>query len=198
MSADLFPTFLKLAGRRVVVVGGGPVAASKIASLLAAQAAVTVVAPDVVDEIVESGVEIVGREFTASDLDAAWFVVAAAPPDVNREVAAAAEARRLFVNAVDDPAHASAYLGGVVRKHGVTLAISTDGRAPALAGLLREGLEATLPDDVGEWMAAADAARHEWRATGVPMASRRPRLLAAINALYAARDAAAATTGSVR
>ena len=60
--------------------------------------------------------------------------MAAAPPEVNREVAAAAEERRLFVNAVDDPAHASLYLGGVVRRGGVTAAISTDGRAPALAG----------------------------------------------------------------
>ena len=184
MSADLFPTFLKLAGRRVVVVGGGPVAASKIASLQAAQAAITVVAPDVVDEIVESGVEIVRRGFAPGDLDGAWFVVAAAPPEVNREVAAAGEARHVFVNAVDDPAHASAYLGGVVRKHGVTLAISTDGRAPALAGLLREGLEATLPDDIGEWMATADEARTVWRREGVPMADRRPRLLQAINARY--------------
>lgn len=198
MSADLFPTFLKLAGRRVVVVGGGPVAASKIASLLAAQAAITVVAPDVVDEIVQSGVEVVRRRFVPADLDEAWFVVAAAPPEVNRDVAAAGEARHLFVNAVDDPAHASAYLGGVVRKHGVTLAISTDGRAPALAGLLREGLEATLPEDLREWMAAADAARQEWRNTGLPMTARRPQLLAAINALYAARDAAAVVTESGR
>ena len=198
MSADLFPTFLKLAGRRVVVVGGGPVAASKIASLLAAQAAITVVAPDVVDEIVQSGVEVVRRRFLPADLDDAWFVVAAAPPAVNRDVAAAGEARHLFVNAVDDPAHASAYLGGVVRKHGVTLAISTDGRAPALAGLLREGLEATLPEDLREWMAAADAARQDWRNTGLPMTARRPQLLAAINALYAARDAAAVVTESAR
>ena len=198
MSADLFPTFLKLAGRRVVVVGGGPVAASKIASLLAAQAAITVVAPDVVDEIVQSGVEVVRRRFLPADLDEAWFVVAAAPPAVNRDVAAAGEARHLFVNAVDDPAHASAYLGGVVRKHGVTLAISTDGRAPALAGLLREGLEATLPEDLREWMAAADAARQEWRNTGLPMTARRPQLLAAINALYSPRDAAAVVTESAR
>ena len=60
-------------------------------------------------------------------------------------MAAAADARQVFVNAVDDPANASAYLGGVVRRGGVTLAISTDGHAPALAGLLREGLDALLP-----------------------------------------------------
>jgi uroporphyrin-III C-methyltransferase/precorrin-2 dehydrogenase/sirohydrochlorin ferrochelatase len=99
-------------------------------------------------------------------------------------VSAAAELRHLFVNAVDDPAHASAYLGGVVRKQGVTLAISTGGRAPALAGLLREGLEAALPDDLTEWFDVADRARKEWEARGIPMHKRRPSLLAAINDLY--------------
>ena len=70
--------------------------------------------------------------------------------DVNRQVLAAAERRQLFVNAVDDPAHATAYLGGVVRRDGVTIAISTDGRAPALAGLLREALDAWLPADLDD------------------------------------------------
>ena len=114
-----------------------------------------------------------------------WFVVAAATPEVNRQVADAAESRHVFVNAVDDMASASAYLGGVVRKGGVTLAISTDGRAPALAGLLREGLETVLPDDLAKWQEAADAARRDWKADGVPMEARRPLLLRAINRLYA-------------
>ena len=90
----------------------------------------------------------------------------------------------VFVNAVDDLASASAYLGGVVRKGGVTLAISTDGRAPALAGLLREGLEAVLPDDLEAWHETARAARQDWLRDGVPMDARRPLLLQAINRLY--------------
>ena len=65
-------------------------------------------------------------------------MVAAAPADVNQAVLAAADARHLWVNAVDDPPNATAYLGGVVRRSDVTVAISTGGRAPALAGLLRE------------------------------------------------------------
>ncbi len=68
--------------------------------------------------------------------------MAAAPPEVNRQVVVAAEARRVFVNAVDDPPNATAYLGGVVRRYGVIVAISTGGRAPALAGLMREALDA--------------------------------------------------------
>jgi siroheme synthase-like protein len=115
--------------------------------------------------------------------------VAAATPEVNRQVADVAERRRIFVNAVDDPANATAFLGGVVRRDGVTLAISTSGDAPALTSLLREGLDRLLPRDLASWMWQARAARVAWRREGVPMAARKPRLLQALNALYA-EDAA--------
>ena len=186
----LFPVFLKLDGRRVVVVGGGPVAASKLQGLLDAGARVTVIAPDVVDDVQRPGVVIERRPFAPADLDGAWFVVAAATPAANRAVAEAAEERHVFVNAVDDPPSASAYLGGVVRKAGVTFAISTDGQAPALAGLLREGLERVLPDDLDAWHERARAERGAWRRDGVPYAARRPRLLAALNEIYATPAAA--------
>lgn len=184
----MFPVFLDLKGRKVLVVGGGRVAASKIESLLAAGARVTVVATEIQAEIERAGVEIIRREFRDADLDGAWWVVAAAPPHVNRQVSAASEARRVFVNAVDDPQHATAYLGGVVRRDGVTIAISTDGRAPALAGLLREAVEAFLPREIEAWLKASDAARRIWRAENTPMDARRPQLLAALNALYASKS----------
>ena len=181
----MFPAFLKLAGRKVVVVGGGPVAAGKIDSLLAAGADITVVAPAIQPDIEQRSVRVVKRPFEAADLDGAWWVVAAAPTAVNRQVLAAAEARRIFVNAVDDPPNATAYAGGVVRRSSVTIAISTDGRAPALAGLLREALDSWLPADLDEWMTVSDAARRAWREGAVPMAERRPQLLEALNRLYA-------------
>lgn len=184
---DLFPVFLKLAGRRVLVVGAGPVAASKIDALVAAGAHIVVVAPDVRPEIAAAPVTILERPFASDDLDGAWFVVAAATPAVNRQVAEEAEARGIFVNAVDDPPNASAYLGGVLRRDGVTIAISTNGHAPALAGLLREGLDTVLPADLDRWMAAARAARAQWLAEDVPMPLRRPLLLEALNSLYKER-----------
>jgi uroporphyrin-III C-methyltransferase/precorrin-2 dehydrogenase/sirohydrochlorin ferrochelatase len=184
---DMFPAFLNLRARRVVVVGGGPVAASKLEALLAAGADVTVIAPDVVADIESRGVTVVRRRFEDADVDGAWWVVAAAPPDVNRQVRAAADTRQIFVNAVDDPQHATAYLGGVVRRDGVTIAISTDGRAPALAGLLREGIDAMLPADLQTWLATADASRVEWKRNAVPMERRRPLLLEALNGLYEGR-----------
>ncbi|HET9554279.1 MAG TPA: uroporphyrinogen-III C-methyltransferase [Anaeromyxobacteraceae bacterium] len=182
--AELLPIFLKLGGRRVVVVGGGPVAASKIEPLRRAGADLLVVAPEVRPEIAGAGLRVERRPFRPDDLDGAWLAVAAATPEVNRAVAAEAERRRIFVNAVDDPATASAYAGGVVRRGGVTVAVSTDGRAPALAGLLREGIEALLPEQVGTWVERAEALRARWKAEGVAMADRRPLLLRALNELY--------------
>src|SRR5439155_1492389 len=81
--------------------------------------------------------------------------------------------------------NASAYTGGVLRRGGVTIAVSTEGRAPALAGLLREGLEAVVPDEIETWVRAAEWLKERQRAEGVPMGERRPRLLEALNALYA-------------
>jgi uroporphyrin-III C-methyltransferase/precorrin-2 dehydrogenase/sirohydrochlorin ferrochelatase len=190
---ELLPLFLNLTGRDVVLVGAGRVAAGKLRQLLAVGAHVRVVAPEIADEIVEiardpqrTSLQVHRRAFVPDDLDGAWLVVAAATPAVNRDVAEAAEPRHVFVNAVDDPPNASAFLSGVVRRDGVTLAISTSGDAPALTALLREGLDALLPRDLGAWMARARAERIVWRRDGVPMDERKPRLLRALNDLYEA------------
>jgi len=180
----LLPLFLRVAGRRVVLVGAGPVALGKLHGLLAAGADVVVVAPEALRDFERHPVRLVRRRFEPSDLDGAWLAVAAATPEVNRQVADAAEARRIFVNAVDDPRSASAFAAGVVRRGGTTVAVSTSGEAPALAGLLREALEAMLPEDVSRWSALARELRPAWRAAGVPMARRRPLLLEALNRLY--------------
>jgi uroporphyrin-III C-methyltransferase / precorrin-2 dehydrogenase / sirohydrochlorin ferrochelatase len=185
----LLPLFLNLAGRRVLLVGGGPVAAAKLRQLLASAANVHVVSPEVVDDIERAGassaVTISRREFRASDLDDAWLVIAAATPEVNRQVAEAAEVRRIFVNAVDDPANATAFLSGVIRREGVTLAISTSGEAPGLTALLRQGIDELLPRrDLANWLRASREERRKWKAGGVPMEERRPLLLEALNRLY--------------
>jgi len=181
---DLLPTFLKLAGRRVLVVGAGPVALSKLDALCRAGADITVVAPAIHAAIPRDGVRIERRPFAAADLDGVWFVVAAATPDVNAEVAREAERRHVFVNAVDDPANASAYLGGVVRRDDVTIAISTSGAAPALAGVLREAIDAVLPPDLDRWSSCARDLRVAWKRDGIPMHERRPQLIDALKGLY--------------
>jgi uroporphyrin-III C-methyltransferase/precorrin-2 dehydrogenase/sirohydrochlorin ferrochelatase len=190
---ELFPLFLKLGGRAVLLVGGGPVATGKAHVLAAAGADVTVVAPEVSAQLLDlaaaQGWSVRRRAFVPEDTARVWLIIAAAPPEVNRAVSVVAEARHLFVIAVDDVASATAYGAGVVRRAGVTVAVSTSGHAPALAGLLREGLEAVLPDEstLASWVAEAERQRKQWRAEGTPMAQRRPRLLAAINKLYEAR-----------
>ena len=107
---------------------------------------------------------------------------------MNRAVREAAEARAVFVNAVDDPANATAYLGGAIARGGVTVAFSTSGRAPALAGLLREAFDELVPDDIEAWASRAHELRDRQRAEGVPMAERRPELLDALNRLYEGRE----------
>jgi siroheme synthase-like protein len=186
--SDLLPLFLKLEGRRVLVVGGGPMALVRARQLAAAGARVTVVAPEIHAEIPALAASVERRGFAPADLDGAWLAIAAATPEVNRAVAQEAEARRIFVNAVDDPESATAYSGAVVRRGPVTAAVSTAGRAPALAGLLREAIESILPDDAGVWVARAEALRKEWRRSRIPMAQRRRLLLETLNALHPETD----------
>ena len=182
----LFPAFLDLRDRSVLLVGGGAVAASKLRSLRAAAARVRVVAPTTGPAIEAAGVAIERRSFVAADLDGVWLVVAAAPPEVNRVVAAEAGARGIFVNAVDDRAHCTVFAGGVLRRGTVTLSISSGGEAPALTGLIREALDELLPADLEDWASLATSLRESWRDSGVPLAERRPLLLAALNRRYAA------------
>ncbi len=190
MSAEvLFPVFLKLGGRKVLLVGAGPVAASKLAGLQAVGADITVVAPEMTETVQSSGAHLVQRRFEESDLDGAWYVVAAATPDVNAAVARAAQARHLFVNAVDDPPNATAYLGGVVRRGGAVIAISTSGRAPSLAGLMREAIDRLLPSDheLDAWFDEGDTLKAVWRSTGVPMEERRAQMAGVVAREYCGR-----------
>ena len=194
-SPALYPLFLKLDGRKVLVVGGGSVAATKVAALLETGAAITVVAPELRQDLADLAragkISIERRCYEGRDLLGVWLVVAAAPPEVNQAVAAAASSQRLFVLAVDDTSAASAYGAGTFRRGDITVAVSTGGLAPALAGLLREGLEAMLPEDLGAWTEEAVRQRAVWRQGRVPMPERRSQLLAALNSLYEARASGA-------
>ena len=143
------------------------------------------IAPTITHAIrVLPGVALVERAFVPADLDGARWVVAAAPPHVNQQVSVAASARGLFVNAVDDTSAASAYLGGVIRRGEVEVAISTGGTAPALAGLLREALDALLPHDLERWVEVAKKARADWKRAGTPITTRRSLLLRTLVQLY--------------
>jgi uroporphyrin-III C-methyltransferase/precorrin-2 dehydrogenase/sirohydrochlorin ferrochelatase len=181
----LFPLFLRLAGKDVLVVGGGEVAARKLVELMLAGARVRVVAKKASDAMraatAASTVGLEERPFVESDIGDAWLVIAAtSDPEVQREVCALAEARRIFAIAIDDPPNGSAYSASIVRRPPITIAISSDGEAPALTRLLREIVEQLLPDL--EWVEAAKALRDKWKSEKTPMASRFPELVRAFAA----------------
>lgn len=178
----LFPLFLRLGGRDVLVVGAGAVAERKIEELVAAGAHVRVVAlaaTPAVDSLASSGaIALEKRAFVARDIGRAWLVVAAtSDAATQREVCALAEAARVFAIAIDDPPNGSAYSASVVRRAPLTVAISTDGEAPALARLFREVIEEILPPEA--WIEEAKALRARWQAEKTPMGSRFAELVRA-------------------
>lgn len=154
MSTPLFPLFLDLRDRPVLVVGGGAVALRKTLALLEAGARVWVGAPELHPELQRLATR--GRfawlrgRFVPAWLNGVWLVVAATDaPGVNHAVARAAEGRRIFVNAVDDIAHSSAQVPARIDRGLLQVAISTRGAAPMLARHLRERLEALFDGSLG-------------------------------------------------
>ena len=166
---SLFPIFVKLEGRLVVIVGGGAIAEGKISSLLAAGARVRVIAPDVsagIKDLVKSEkIEWHAKEFKANDLAEAFLVVAAtSAPGVNEAVFREADARGLLCNAVDDIQHCHFYYGSVVQRGDLQIAISTNGKSPALAQRLRRELENQFGPEYEQWLEWLGAAREVVRA----------------------------------
>lgn len=146
VDAPLYPVNLIVARRACLVVGGGRVAARKAQGLLAAEAEVHVVAPDISAEMRALPVTWDERPYRAGDLDGRWLVITATDaPEVNAAVARDAEAAGLWVNSADDPANCSFILPAVVRRGDLQVTVSTGGRSPALASWLR----ARLQDELG-------------------------------------------------
>ena len=137
---------LALEGRAAVVIGGGEVAARKVQDLLAAKANVTVIAPHLCGQIValadEKRIVAHGRPYRTGDLAGAFVAIAATDDeDLNARISGDAAALNVLVNVVDRPALCTFTVPATVRRGDLTLAISTEGRCPALAGILREELE---------------------------------------------------------
>jgi precorrin-2 dehydrogenase/sirohydrochlorin ferrochelatase len=181
MQTNLFPAFIKLAGRVCLVVGAGAIAEAKIASLLEADARVTVVAPDATQitcGLAASGqITWLPRVFLPSDLQGVFLVVAATSSSkINSAVYLEAQARGILCNAVDDPPNCDFYFPAVVRRGALQVAISTSGESPALAQRLRRELEESLDASLGEWVRLIGATRREILATH-PQSDDRKQLL---------------------
>jgi siroheme synthase-like protein len=178
---SLLPVFLRLEGRKCLVVGAGTVALAKIESLREAGAAITVVAPQAnaaVRGLASAGV-LAWRErvFGPADLDGVFLVIAATnASDTNRAVYEEARRRNVICNAVDDPPNCDFYFGSVVRRGDLQVAISTAGESPAVAQRLRREIDAQLPQDLGPWLAELGKLRNEIRAA-MPAGENRNLLL---------------------
>lgn len=145
-----YPSGLRLAGRRVVVVGGGHVAQRRIPTLIAVGADVVVVAREVTPAIEGLGDEITLhlRDFTETDLDEAWYAIAATDDAATNEaVAQAAETRRIFCVRSDDAREATAWTPAVGRHEGITVAVLAN-REPRKSATVRDEIMHALREGV--------------------------------------------------
>src|SRR5258706_5081962 len=167
---SLFPMFVKLEGRRVLVVGGGEIATSKMDGLLQAGANIVVVSPALNAQLSALAREnkIVWREkeFSFADVQDAFLVIAATSvPSVNQAGYRAADAQGLLCNAVDDVENCHFYYGAVVQRGDLQIAISTNGNSPALAQRLRKELQAQFGTEYENWLEWLGAARDALRSS---------------------------------
>lgn len=178
---SLFPAFVKLEGRAVLVVGGGAIATSKIPTLLQAGARVTVVAPEITGELAERAgngeITWLGKAFEAGDLEGKFLVIAAtAIAELNAAVFREADARQILCNAVDDIENCHFYYGSVMQRGDLQIAISTNGKSPSLAQRLRQEFEAQFGPEYEVWLEWLGAAREALRSNG-PSSDTTKRLL---------------------
>jgi siroheme synthase-like protein len=170
----LFPIFLKLAGRRCLMVGGGRIAAQKLPSLVEAGAAVTVVSPELNEEMTAQQRDgaFVWRQkwYEAADLDGVFLVIAAtANAALNQQVYQDAAARGILCNCVDQPEQCDFYYGSIVRRGDLQIAISTNGASPALAQRIRKDLEQLYDESYAEWLTWLGKVRSQYMRLRLPM-----------------------------
>lgn len=173
--------FVRLAGRPVLVVGAGPVAARKIATLVGVGAQVTVVAPTAVWSDPPPGVRWIRRAFEPDDLRSdPYALVVAATGDlaVDQSVAELAEADGRWVSVASAASLGNTWFAPTVRRGSVSIAISTGGDLPALSRLLFELVEAILPSD--GWLSHARELRRRWKLEGTATTDRFSELVASI------------------
>ncbi|MEV3822146.1 siroheme synthase CysG [Aeromonas dhakensis] len=175
---DYLPIFCRLDNKPVLLVGGGEVAERKARLLLDAGALLTVVAPELDPELAElaanGSIEWLDAEFAPAQLTGKWLVVAATDRrEVNALVYQSANQARIFANVVDDPKRSSFIMPSIIDRSPLMVAISSGGKAPVLARLLREKLEAMLPQHLGAVAAFAGSLRERVKARFTTMGERR-------------------------
>lgn len=169
MTNTLFPIFLKTETSRFLIVGGGNLGLEKTETLLRQNpnVSIKVVATEIslnLKEILAQNPQIVFHErpFEENDLKETDFVIAATNDKIlNTEIKQKANQLRILVNAADQPDLCDFYLGSIVKKGHLKIAISTNGKSPVLARRLREHLEETIPDNISESIENLNAFREK-------------------------------------
>ncbi|KOC91124.1 siroheme synthase CysG [Winslowiella iniecta] len=166
---DYLPLFCQLRGKTCLLVGGGEVAERKARLLLDAGAdlrvCATAFAPQFIHWQQAGKLSLTEQPFSAGLLDDCWLAIAATDDDqVNQQVSADADARRIFCNVVDAPQSASCIMPSIIDRSPLMIAVSSGGRAPVMARLLREKLEAMLPQQLGKVAAYAGSLRQRVKA----------------------------------
>ncbi|MHB1987746.1 MAG: precorrin-2 dehydrogenase/sirohydrochlorin ferrochelatase family protein [Acidimicrobiales bacterium] len=163
----LFHLALRLDGQRCLVVGGGLVGARKAQALAVCGGVVTVVAPEICPQLEHLGVKIERRPYQPSDLDGCRLAVAATgDAAVDRRVYGDAREKGVLVNAADDPAACEYIVPAVIRAGPVSVAVSTGGLSPYLAGWLKQRIAGELEPEVAELALMVGECRAALRAAG--------------------------------
>jgi precorrin-2 dehydrogenase/sirohydrochlorin ferrochelatase len=161
---DYYPIYLNLQGRRCVVIGGGKVAEGKVHGLLAAGGRVWVISPSLTPALDELARQLrishVERTFQPGDLAEAFLAISATDdPAVNEQVWQEASAGNVLVNVVDDTPHCNFIAPAILRQGDLAVAISTGGKAPALAVRLREQIERLVGPEHARFLELAGSLR---------------------------------------
>lgn len=177
-----FPMMVKLEGRKCVVVGAGAVAEEKIAGLLPYLPWVTVLSPRAtkkIQKLARAGILTwKQRRFAAKDIAGAFLAIAATDsPAVNAAVFRACTMRGVLCNSVDDPPNCDVFYPAIVRRGSLQIAISTNGRSPALASRLRRELEQQFGPEWADWVEHIGNMRNQILSQRMPSRKRRERLL---------------------
>lgn len=156
-TVSYFPICLELKDRKCVVIGGGEIAERKVNTLIACEAKVTVISPEVTAGLkalsAKKKISYLQKEYEASDLEQAFLVIVATnQTEINAQIYRDASRKNLLINVVDSPRYCNFIVPALVKRGDLLLSISTSGKSPALAKKIREKLESEFGEEYQQFL----------------------------------------------